>query len=622
MKIFAVVGLALAPAFAFAADPVATPSPDAELQPVVVTGTRTPVAESDTLEQITVIDRAQIERVQATDVAQVLQQFSGLYVARTGGPGQPASVFIRGGNSNYTLVLIDGVRVNNDSDGGAALANITPEMIERIELVEGPRSTLYGTDAIGGVINIITRKPGPAQIDASVSGGSLGTTQGGVALRDGGKVDGHDWGVAFGAQQQYVGGIPPYAGSDQDANYRNRTLNGSTYIDLGGVKLEARAWDAQGYVKYFNADFDPSTFAFLGTYSPADEDFHNQILALQASTHLTSNWQSDLTLSRGADRLHQNQSSDFVRTIRPEADWHNVLTLGEHNRASFGVLASREKVDALSFGTVIDETKDNDYAYVQDELNYWRNHAVLALSYLHDGGFGERFNWNAEYGFDLTGSTRLIASAGSAFHAPTANDRFGYGGNPDLQPEKSLTYELGVKQQIGSRQNVDLRLFRTDVRDLIQGMPTAIPPFFYTIVNLPHTRSDGVEAHWNYNDANWTARVGGIVQNPRNIDTNSVLLRRDRMSFDAMLNRHLGRYDVGAAFYTTGRRQDIGAIDGAPTTDGGYGLLDLTAGVRLTRELRLDLRGANVLNHHYQTAAGYNQAGSAVYATLRYSLPL
>ncbi len=622
MKTFAVVGLALAPAFAFAADPVASSSADTELQPVVVTETRTPVAQTDTLAQTIVIDRAQIERVQATDVAQILQQYAGLDVGRSGGPGQPASLFVRGGNSNYTLILIDGVRVNNGSDGAGALANITPEMIERIEVVEGPRSSLYGSDAVGGVINIMTRRPGPAQIDASVSGGSFGTTQGGAAFRDAGSVDGHAWGVALGAQQQYVGGFPTYTGANQDANYRNRTLNGVADLQLGGVKLEARAWNANGYSRYLNANYDPVSFLPDGTYSIADENFLNSIYALQATTHFTDNWESDLTLSRGEDDLHQRQVADFVRTIRPQADWHNVLGLGEHNRLSFGVIASRERVDALSFGTVIDEAVDNDYAYLQDELNYWRNHAVLAVNYTHDGTFGERFNWNAEYGFDLSGSTKLIAAAGSAFRAPTANDRYGYAGNPDLQPEKAMNYELGLKQQIGTHQAVDLRLFRTDVRDLIEGVPTSIPPLFFTTINVADSRSDGVQLDWNYSDELWTARAGGIAQNPRNLDTDGELLRRARLSANALLQRHIGRYDVGASFYTAGRREDIGALSGTPTTDGGYGLLDLTAGVRLTRELRFDLRGSNVLNHHYQTANGYNQAGSAVYATLRYALPL
>lgn len=612
MKIFAVVGLALAPAFAFAADPLA-PSPDAELQPVVVTSTRTPVAETDTLAQTIVIDRAQIERIQAIDVAQILQQYAGLDVGRSGGPGQPASLFTRGGNSDYTVVLIDGVRVNDGAFGSSPLSYISPSIIERIEVVEGPLSTLYGSDAISGVVNIITRKPGPAQLDAEVGGGSFNTVEGGVALRDQGNLDGHLWGVALATQQMHSGGIPTYAGADKDSAYRNRTINGSASLELGGVKLEARAWNTNGQSPFLAAQSD-CEFNPAAGYTACDQKFRNQILALHASSQLTRNWFSELTLSRNEDRL-DSEGTGLLRTIRPEADWHNVLALGDYNRLSFGALARRERVDVPGS---INDSEDSDYGYVQDEVNYGRNHAVVAVNYLHSGAFGERFNWNTQYGFDVLDGTRLIATVGTAFHTPTSEDRFSpFGGNPNLQPEKAQDYELAVKQRISSYQNAEVRLFRTDVRDSIVSLPPNYIP-----ANISHVRMSGVQADWNYTDENWTAHIDGIAQNPRNLDTDSVLIRRARLSLGAQLNRHIGRYDVGSAFYTAGRRQDSGALDGAPVTDGGYGLLDLTAGVRLTRELRFDLRGANILNHHYQTAAGYNQTGSAVYATLRYSLPL
>ncbi len=608
MKNLAVFGLAFAPAFAFA-DPAATS--DTPLQPVLVTATRTPVAEADSLAQTIVIDRAQIERTQATDVAQLLQQYAGLDVARSGGPGQPASLFVRGGKSNYTVVLIDGVRVNDGAFGSSPLSYISPAIVERIEVVEGPLSTLYGSDAISGVVNIITRKPGPAQFDAELGGGSFDTIDGGVALRDQGSLGGHRWGVALATQQLYSNGIPTFAGADQNSAYRNRTINGSAGIELGGVELEARAWDTGGQSPFLEAQSD-CQFNPVAGFTVCDEKFHDQILALHASSQLTRDWFSELTLSRTEDVI-DSEGSSLLRTIRPEADWHNVLALGDDNRLSFGALARRERIDVPGS---INDNEDSDYGYLQDEANYGRHHAVAAVNYLHTSAFGERFNWNAQYGFDVLDGTRLIAAAGTAFHTPNAEDRFSpFGSNPRLQPEKAQDYELGLKQRIGAHQTAELRLFRTDVRDLISGFPP---------VNIGHSRLEGVQADWNYSDENWSAHLNGIAQNPRNLDTDSVLIQRARLSLGAQLNRHLGRYDLGAAFYTAGRRQDqnFNTFPTSSITDGGYGLLDLTAGVRLTRELRFDLRGANVLNHHYQTNFSYNQTGSAVYATLRYALPL
>ena len=149
----------------------------------------------------------------------------------------------------------------------------------------------------------------------------------------------------------------------------------------------------------------------------------------------------------------------------------------------------------------------------------------------------------------------------------------------------------------------------------------------FTPTSVDRARLEGLQLKWSYSDGPWHARLDGVAQNPRQLDApGAELPQRARLSLSAALNRQLGRYDLGAAFHTSGRRADsifnYSTFKSAPTTDGGYGLLDLSAGVRLTRSLRFDLLGSNVLNHHYQTVATYNQPGSAVYATLRYALPL
>jgi len=615
-------GLAALPLLATAQDlsPSWPPQTAAVLAPVTVTATRTPRALEDSPAATLVIDRAQIERSQATDVAQILQEYAGLEVVRTGGPGQPATLFVRGANSNHVIVLIDGVRLNDATSGLPPLADLSPELLERIEVIEGPRAALYGPDAIGGVVNLITRAPGPARVSANVGGGNYDTTYGGLAARDQGTVAGLPWGLALAGQQAHSSGFPTFQGSDLDSAYRNRSLSGRGALAIGGFTLEARAYDTQGQTQYQNLAFD-SNFDFAG-FTPAAEDFHHQVLALEVGARLLSNWRSSLTASRSLDRLAQLQADaaglppGFVRTIRPELDWHNVLTLDPHQRLSFGARAARERVDALSFGSRIAYAQDRDYGVLQDELFFGPHQAVLAVNYLHDAAFGERFDWNAEYGYALTATTRLLASAGTAFHTPTANDRFGFGGNPDLKPEKARNYELAVRQRFGLAQHAELRLFRTEVRDLIQYLGAV-----NRVENVSRAQSEGVQLSWEYLANGWQARLDGLWQNPRNLDAHAQLLRRARLAGSAQLSRTFGRYRVGASFYSTTHRPDVGAIDGAPTTDGGYGLLSLGAGVRLTRALSLDARLDNALDKHYQTAAGYNQPGSALYATLRYALP-
>lgn len=612
----------LIPACGAFAEPAAT-SP---LGDVTITATRTPVAVNDALARTIVIDRQEIEDSGATDVAGVLRQYAGLEVTRLGGPGQPASLFIRGGNSNYTVVLIDGIRVNDGTSGLAPLADISPEMIDHIEVVEGPRATLYGADAIGGVVNIITRKPGPAQLDLAVAGGRFDTASGAAALRGQGKVGGYGWGANVNVQQQHSAGMPTFAGSDFNSPYRNRTLNGRAQIDFGRVQLEARGWDTHGFDAYQNLDFDPATFAFTG-FSPASNTFHNQTLAVEARAKLLASWTSSLTMARSATIARQQQPDGgfappgFIETKRPEFDWHNVVTLGPHHRMSFGTRVQNERVSSLSFGTGIHESAAQQYGYVQDELAYGRHHGVVGLSYLHNGAFGYRLNWTVEYGFDLFETTRLIASTGSAFHTPTANDRFGFGGNPDLQPEKALNYEVAVRQLLSPRQNVEVRLFRTDVRDLILvRFDSTISDF--VAANVNRAQMEGVQLTWRYASPDWDARVAGVYQNARNRTDHTRLLRRARYTGSASVDRRWRAINIGAGVQAAGDRADVGAIDGLPALDGGYALFDVHVGVRVNRNLKLQVSAENILNHRYETAHGFNQPRSSVFATARYELPL
>ncbi|HEU0197792.1 MAG TPA: TonB-dependent receptor [Nevskiaceae bacterium] len=603
-----------------AAPPSAPGSTDAALNPVTVTATRTPVPLADALSQTIVITRQQIENSAATSVVEVLRQYAGLEISQTGGPGQSTSLYVRGANANQTVIMINGIRVADHGLGVAPLQNISPEMIERIEVVEGPRSTLYGADAIGGVVNIITRKPGPGQLEVVAGGGSYDTTSGALAVRNQGKLAGHKWGVAFNAQQQHAGGFPTMAGATGNSQYRNRTLNGQADIDLGRVQLQARAWDSTGYNAFYS---NPTT--------PKFDDFHDQILAFEARAKVTDTWTSSLTFSHSENQF--DQPGQPIHVTRPEADWHNVITAGRHNRVSFGARMQNARISEVVTGGVTNLHRNlaEDYGYVQDEANYGRNHAVMALSYLHNGQFGERFNWNFSYGYDLFTHTRLIASAGSAFHAPTLVDlyfpSFGFGptSNPNLKPEKAIDYELAVRQQLTPAQSVELRLFRTDVRDLIL-LDTAFVP-----QNIARAQLQGVQLNWRYVDADWTARVGAIYQNPRDRTNHRTLSRRARWSASASVDRRLGRFDVGAAVYSTDQRPDdtSDAATFAPVRmiDGGYALFDLHAGVHLTRRLSLQAHVQNVFNHHYTSArfnnaTPYNEAGAAVYGTLRYTLPL
>lgn len=616
MKTLLFAGALAAPSLALA-ETAAAPAPGpVRLPAVVVTATRTEQSPDDTLAALTVVSREEIERSQANDIADILRFQAGLDLGRAGGPGQQTSIFIRGGESNHTLVLIDGVRVNSSTSGGAALQNITPDMIERIEIVKGPRSTLYGSDAIGGVINIITR---------------AGTTPGADVRLRAGADQTHDASARAGygderkqlnlfVQQLDTDGTPTCAGSDIDRGYRQTTVNLRGAAKIGSsVEVSARGWNSQGRAEYLG---------FCGGGEPVDQDYQNQVAAIDLVFRPGAAWRSVLTASRTEDDIRQNQANflglkDSVRTIRPTLDWHNLLAVGELQRLSFGGQISREDVDAESFGSVIEERRDLHSVFVQDELASGRHRAVLGLSYADYEGFGNDVTWNLEYGFDLFTATRLIASASSGFRAPDASDRFGFGGDPDLDPERSKNYEVGVRQFIGVTQRVELRAFQSEVDDLIsvEFSPENDPneDFGFKAVNIDEYRNRGAELSWRFDTAAWSAGASGIVQDPEDRSSKQQLLRRAKRSVSASLVRHLGRHDLGLDVLGTSKRPDVDAATGAPVESGGYALLNLSGGLQLDSHFRLEGRVENLLDKDYQTAAGFEQPGVGGYVSLRYA---
>ena len=571
---------------------------------LVVTATRTPVPEDQVLAAMIVIDQEQVERAQVTDVAELLRFEAGLDLGRTGGPGAQTSIFTRGGESNHTLVLIDGVRVNPATSGGAALQHISPHMIERIEVVRGPRSTLYGSDAIAGVINVITRQPREPQANVF-------TRLGGNNTRDVGANFGFaddEKGLSLGVSQARTDGIEARVGDTFDSGYENTTIHGRGHVRIGDeVTARLRFWNANGTVGY-------SGFGNV----ELDQDFQNQTAALTVDLQAHRHWLSSLTVSRGEDDLRQNQANflgqfDEIQTVRPAIDWHNIVNIGQANRFSFGAGAQREDVEALSFGSVIEEERDIFSAFMQNETHLGRHHLLLAVNYSDYEGFDEQVNGNFEYGFDLFAGTRLVASAATGFRAPDATDRFGFGGNPDLEPEEAENFELGLRQSLGAYQIVDLRAFYSEVEDLIS---VEFDPGTgsFVAVNVDKYRNRGVELSWQLDSANWHARLSGILQEPEDATDNTQLLRRAEKSITAAIQRSLGPAWLGIDVLGADKRPDFG------TTLGGYALVNLGAGIKLNSKFAIHGRVENLLDKDYRTAAGFNQPGAVGYITLSYGI--
>jgi vitamin B12 transporter len=600
---------------------ISTPVLADDTQPlgdISVTATRTPLIADQEVAPVIVIGPEQLQLAQGQDIAAVLHQYAGLDTAANGGPGQPASLFLRGTSSTHTLVMIDGVKINPDNGFGSALQNIRLADVERIEIVKGPRAALYGSDAIGGVINIITKKASHGlQYDAHVGAGRYGTydTGGAVGYGEG------DSSIGASADDYHSDGFPAVAGFPLDSGNKDRTLTAYGRTDLDGVDLGFNHWQSKGNTQYVGTDanFNPA---------PADEDFQDATSSVDVGGHPLQGWRSNLDLSHMLDEIDQGQvdtfnfpaAPDYVHTQRNAADWQNDLALSDSQLLSLGLYTEREHTATESFGTVYDESHRVNALYAEDDLDWDSQRLVLAGRDTHDGEFGDHFTWNGDYGYDLSNSTKLTAGLGTGFRAPSAAERFGFDGNPDLQPETSTNYELGLRQKLGDDQQLTVSVFQDNLDDLIvfQPQPTTANPFAGENENVDKARVQGIELGYTLMLGSWTWDNQAILQNPEDRVTDTWLLRRARRTLTSSFTWHDDLTSAGLNLLLTGSRADVDFNTGASTTDAGYALLGASVHRELAAGFAVLLRVDDLLDSKYQTANGYNVAGRSLFLQLEY----
>ncbi len=561
--------------------------------PIVVTATRTAEIADQTLAPVIVITREDIQRARANDVADLLRLHAGLEISRNGGPGQTTSLFMRGTDSNHTLVMVDGVKINPGTIGGAALQNISPEMIERIEIVKGPRSTLYGSEAIGGVINIITRSEAPgSQAEVAYGQGKHNTRRATADLRH--RQGDFRSGVTVSDLQS--DGFPTRKTSHINSGHDDTTINAYLGTRLGPVDGEVSYWRASGNTEYL--DF---------SLNPLDQDFENSAASVTLRADPMEPWATTLRLSHITDEIDQNQSSDFAHTRRDQVDWQNDIQVGEAQLFTAGLWLSKEDTNALVFGTGYKEDTTVKAAFVQDDISLGSHRLLLAARVTDHDSFNTHTTWDLEYGYRWRSHTRLTASAGTAFRAPDSTDRFGFGGYPDLDPETSTNVELGLRHQFGPHHRARVNAYQNDIDDLIEYDFTSS-----MMRNIGKARIRGVELGYDFKLGPWRLQTAATFQDPEDRDTHERLLRRAKRQFTAGLFYDQPRYSLSLDLLASSNRKDFSGGMKA------YELLNAALLVRPLPHWEGRLKVENLLDQDYELARGFNSSERAFYAEVRY----
>jgi len=564
---------------------------------IIVTATRTEISVSDAIVPVTVITRDQIEQSLAMDLAELLRFEAGIDIGRNGGPGQATSVFLRGAESNHTLVLVDGVRINPGTIGGAPIENIAPEIIERIEIVKGARSSLYGTDAIGGVINIITRRSAHGYAEGSAGGGSFGTRSGFAS--GGSRNENGEFGISINWHD--TDGFPVRTGNDLDRGYENFSANFYFQRRLGLNDVSIRHWQAEGNVEYL--DF------FL---APLDQDFVNASTAIEILTPVGDRAESKLLVSHVVNDINQNQSDDFVESRRTSLDWQYSYAIGNHTLVG-GLYFVDEMAAALSFGSGFQEDTAVKAVFVEDQWASGRHQTLLAARLTDHETFGEEMTWNAEYAFDISDGLTLNAGVGHAFRAPDATDRYGFCGNAALMPELADETQLGLRFHPRPRHKLSLELYRNDIEDLIEVEFDPVT-FECDLRNIGRAEIRGGQLAYEYQGDKFRLQAILVRQRADNATDGVRLLRRAEKSLTVSLTRDIGRHKVGLSVLASGDREDFGGV----ILD-SYVLANLTGQIALGKKWQVNARIENMLDEEYETAAGFPMQERSGFLELKYS---
>ena len=585
-----------------AADTPTFPAPE-----TVVTAARVAQPIASTLQSVTVITPRDIANSGQSTLLGVLQRVGGVEIGANGGAGQPTGVFIRGANSSQTLVLIDGLRMGSATTGSAAFENLPLDQIERIEIVAGPLSGLYGSDAIGGVIQIFTK---------SASGVPGYAVSAGYGSYDTAKVSGS---ASFHTADYDIAATAGYESSDQFSATKPSIPFGQFNPDRDpyrNANVSARAaWrfatDAEvgvsGFFSEGKTHFDNG---------PDSDDVNRQKLATYAAYvqgRFTPEWQSMLRVGRSVDDIDTTgQFPSRFRTNQDQATWQNTFAVLGGSLVA-GAEYLRQAVDSDTAYTTTSRTIGSGFAGFTGD--YGPHGVQASVRYDDNSQFGGHTTGSLGYGYRVSDALRLRATAGTAFHAPTFNDLyFPQFGNPDLEAERSRSFDVGA-DATWDVHAFSATYFENRIDDLIVfDLATFLPD------NLASARIRGGEFRYQGTLLDTSVRAKLTVQDPRNTTNGAQLPRRAKVFGSVDASHAFGPWRVGAELAGSGARFDTPDNDPASRM-GGYAVVNLYASYAIGGGWTAEVRWNNVADKSYELAKDYNTPGSNVFAWIRWTSP-
>ncbi len=577
-----------------------------KLSETVITANRTAEERKDSTAAVTVFTRADIDRLQPVNVADLLGRVPGVQIQPSGGRGSTTGVFIRGTKTAQTLVLIDGVRVGSASSGGASLQHLNLEQIERVEVLRGARSAVYGSDAIGGVIQIFTRRSAGEGLQGRVR---LAAGNKGVWERSAG-VSGGDENTRFNLSaslDEMTGFDRTHNSYSSDADhdaYRNKAISFSlSHVFNEQFSAGVNVLDQRGKTEYDNpfGRFDMNTFTSFAA-QPYDEyavSSTSVFAELQANEQLTSRLELGHSEDKGSSYDKLFSGRDDFDTYRDSAAWLNTFAINTQHTVLAGVDYTKDKLHSTE--NFEKDSRWNQAVFIQHSYKGEVFGTELGLRHDKNQQFGSENTWNAALSLPVGQSNEFVLSYAEGFRAPTFNDLYyPMYGNPNLKAEKSKSYELQLRSQLADTVRLETSIYQTKIRDQIQYQAN-------NDLRNVEARINGFEASLQHEVFAAQGALNLSLVDSRDRKTGHQLPRIAKRTLSYDLDKQFGAFGVGGTWRLASK-----SFNDAKNNQqiAGFGTMDVRGSWQATQDLGVDLRLANIFDKGY-TRAMYSYDGES-----------
>jgi len=604
---------------------------------VFVTATRTPISKNNVIADVTTISSEDIERAGSSSLPELLQRQPGIEISNLGGPGKVSTIGIRGTSSTHSIVLVDGIRLSAATTGFSAIEHIPLSQIEKIEIVRGPASSLYGQDAIGGVIQIFTKKG----VDGfkpyvDIGYGSYNTSNFKSGVRAGNNQTTYAINFAAMNSDGFSAFVPNPANAANSKNldkdgYKNYSLSSSLSHKINqDYEIDLQYFLSNGKNQFDNrfANFSPS---FHGNYR---NEIKLETYAMNIKGQINKAWQSSIKLSQSTDKYLDLQKlnnftfeddanlKDLYKTTQDQLSWQNNVALPRGSiTLLYDFLKQRikttdvyEKTQRTNHGVMV------GYSLIEDKHNFQSNFRKDFNSVYEDAVTG-----NIGYAYSIDPNWTIASSYGTAFVSPSFNflyslaDSFALG-NPNLKPEKSKNIEGSIRYKDDSG-SMSLTMFQNKIDDFIIYTAPAEAGSRTSTQNLNKAEIQGLTISGDQFFGHFQIKGSATGQSAKNEDTDKYLPRRASLIGNINLNYYIGKWNIGVEETFSGKRFD----DKENIVNlSGYALTNIVTDYKINDKLKLNLRLNNVLDKDYSLAAEgrsgfkYQTPGRSLFANLRY----